>query len=302
VPETGVSAAPARAVASEHILASQAGMVVLEAGGNAVDAAVATSFAVCVLNSSSCGIGGGGFMLIYLADQKKAVALDYRETAPAAATRDMYVRNGKVDAEASRRGGRAVGVPGDVAGLAEVAEKYGTMPLAKLMVPAIRLARTGFPVGKHLARVIAENVDAIRKNPRLAANFLHKDGTPPAAGEFLRQPELARTLRRIAKEGPQAFYSGEIAAAIVQADRAAGGLLTAADLKNYRPVWRDPIHLDFRGVDVIAMPPPSSARVLLVVVGVVRDVDLRALGRDSPEYQHLLAEAMKHGFADRAEF
>ena len=287
-------------VASEHELASQIGAEILRSGGNAVDAAIATSFAVCVLNSSSCGIGGGGFMLIYLAAEKKAVALDYRETAPAAASRDMYVRDGKVDLEASRRGGKAVGVPGDVAGLAEVAGKYATRPLAKLMEPAIRLARDGYPAGKHLADTIAANLDSMRSSPGLAANFLKPDGSPRAAGETIRQPELARTLQRIADEGPQAFYGGDIAAKIARADRAAGGLLTEDDLKGYRPMWRDPIRFEYRGNDVIAMPPPSSAGVLLEVLGILRNDDLRKLGRESPRYLHLLAEAMKHAFADRA--
>ncbi len=288
------------AVASEHELATQFGTIMLRSGGNAVDAAIVTSFVVCVVNSSSCGIGGGGFMLIYLAEEKKAVALDYRETAPAAATRNMFVRNGKVDPEASRRGGRAVAVPGDIAGLAEVAAKYGTRPLAQLMEPAIRLARDGFPVGKHMAEVIAENADKIRATPGLAVNFLKADGTPHTAGEIIRQPELAATLQRIAKEGPRSFYEGSVAAAIVKAVRAAGGVMSEDDLRNYRPVWREPIHSDFQGHDVIAMPPPSSAGVLLEVLGILRNDDLRAMGRESPAYLHLLTEAMKHGFADRA--
>jgi gamma-glutamyltranspeptidase/glutathione hydrolase len=284
------------------MIASQVGAAVIRSGGNAIDAAIATSFAVCVVNPSSCGIGGGGFMLIYLADEKKAVALDYRETAPSAASRTMFVRKGKVDPEASRRGGLAVAVPGEVAGLAEIATKYGTRSLAQLIQPATRLARNGFPIGKHLAQTIAENVDAIRKSPKLAARFLKKDGTPLAAGDPVQFPELAATLERIAKEGPQAFYSGDVAAAIVTATRAAGGILTEADLRNYRPVWRDPIHLDFHGYDVIAMPPPSSAGVLLEMLGILGDDDLRGMGRQSPAYLHLLAEAMQHAFADRAHF
>jgi gamma-glutamyltranspeptidase/glutathione hydrolase len=288
-------------VAAEHELASQVGAEVLRSGGNAVDAAIAASLAVCVLNSSSCGIGGGGFMLIYLAEEKKAVALDYRETAPAAATRDMYVRDGKVDSDASRRGGLAVAVPGEIAGLAEVASKYATRPLARLLEPAIRLARDGYPVGKHLAETIAAQRDAIRGSPGLAANFLRRDGTPPVAGEIIRQPELARTLQRVADEGPQAFYRGPIAAEIVRAGRAAGGVLSEADLANYRPIWREPIRFAYRGYDLVAMPPPSSAGVLLEVLAILRDDDLAKLGRHSPVYLHLLAEAMKHAFADRAE-
>ena len=289
-------------VASEHPLASEAGVEVLRNGGNAVDAALTTALAVCVLNASSCGIGGGGFALIYLADQKKTVALDYRETAPAAASRDMYIRDGKLDAQASRRGGLAVAVPGEVAGVAELAKKYGTMPLAKLFEPAIRLARDGYPAGKHLAATIAQHQDAIRKSPGLAANFLGPEGKPPAEGETIRQPELARTLQRIADEGPQAFYGGEIAKAIVHAARSADGILSEDDLKSYRPVWREPIELSFGGYDIHAMPPPSSAGVVLEVLGIVRNDDLSQLGHNAPAYLHLLAEAMKDSFADRAEF
>jgi gamma-glutamyltranspeptidase/glutathione hydrolase len=289
-------------VASEHPLASAAGIEVLRQGGNVVDAAIATAFAVCVLNSSSCGIGGGGFALIYLADEKKALALDYRETAPAAASRDMFVRDGKVDAQASRRGGLAVGIPGEVAGMAELAKKHGTMPLAKLLEPAIRLARDGYPAGKHLAATIAQVQEAIRQSPGLAANFLGAGGKPPAAGETIRQPQLARTLQRIADEGAQAFYGGEIAKAIVAATGAAGGILSEDDLKNYRPVWREPLELDFRGYEIVAMPPPSSAGVVLEVLGILRDDDLAKRGHNSTSYLHLLAEALKDAFADRAGF
>lgn len=298
----GAAAYERAVVVSEHALASAVGADILRQGGNVVDAAVATSLAVCVLNPSSCGIGGGGFMVIYLAKEKKAVALDYRETAPQKATRDMFVRGGRVDVEASRRGGLAVAVPGEVAGLFEAVRTYGSIPLARLMQPAIRLARDGYPVGKHLASVIEQYRDAIRRSPGLAANFLRPDGTPPAEGETIRQPQLAATLQRIADEGPQAFYSGDIARAIAEAAAAAGGVIGTDDLKTYRPRWRQPIRIGYRGYEIITMPPPSSAGVLLQVLGILRDDDLAALGHGSTAYFHLLAEAMKHAFADRARF
>ena len=288
-------------VASEHKLASQAGVEILKRGGNAIDAAVATAFAVCVVNSSSCGIGGGGFMLMYLARERRAVALDYREVAPAAASRDMFVRDGKAVPELSLRGGLAVAVPGEVAGLTAALRRHGKLPLATVMQPAIRYARDGFPVGTHLAKEIAQNLSGLRSNPLLARTFLHAEGTPLVAGETLRQPELAETLQQIARGGPQVFYRGAIAERIVRSNRAAGGVLTPSDLATYRPTWRAPLQAEYDGATVYAMPPPSSAGILLEVLGMLRGDDLRALGHDSPAYTHLLAEAMKHAFADRAQ-
>jgi gamma-glutamyltranspeptidase/glutathione hydrolase len=293
--------APHGMVASEHVLASQAGVAMLERGGNAVDAAVATAFAVCVVNPSSCGIGGGGFMLIYLARAHRAVALDYREVAPAAATRDMFVRDGKVVPDLSLHGGLAVAVPGEVAGLTAALQRYGKLPLATVMQPAIRLAQDGFPIGAHLAKEITQNLAALRAAPALAHIFLHADGTPLLAGESLRQSELAGTLQRIARGGAHVFYHGELAARIVRSDQAAGGVLKESDLASYHPTWRTPLQTTYDGDTVYAMPPPSSAGVVLEALGILRDDDLDALGRNSPTYLHLLAEAMKHAFADRAQ-
>jgi gamma-glutamyltranspeptidase/glutathione hydrolase len=293
--------APHGMVASEHVLASQAGVEILKRGGNAVDAAVATAFAVCVVNPSSCGVGGGGFMLIYLAHQHRAVALDYREVAPAAASRDMFVRNGKALPELSLRGGLAVGVPGEVAGLTAALQRHGTLPLATVMQPAIRYARDGFPVGAHLAKEIAQNLAGLRSTPALARTFLHADGTPLVAGETLRQSDLAETLQRIARGGARVFYHGDIAERIVRSDHAAGGVLTAADLAGYRPTWRTPLEAMYDDDAVYAMPPPSSAGIVLEVLGMLRHDDPHSLGHDAPAYVHLLAEAMKHAFADRAQ-
>jgi len=303
VPQAALAAWGARGmVASEHRLASEAGVEMLQRGGNAIDAAVATSFALGVVNPSSCGIGGGGFMLVYRATSRQAAALDYRETAPAAASRDMYVRDGKAVPELSRRGGLAVGVPGEVAGLAAALRRYGTLPWATVMEPAIRLARDGFPVGAHLAAEIVRNRDALRADATLAAEFFHADGSPLTPGETLRRPALAATLQRIADGGPSAFYHGEIAARIVESVQAAGGILTSDDLAGYRPVWRRPLVATVAGDRVYAMPPPSSAGVVLEVLDILQRDDLPALGRESGTYAHLLAEAMQHGFADRARF
>ncbi len=287
-------------VAADHVLASRAGLAVLQRGGNAIDAAVATSFAVCVVNPASCGIGGGGFMVIYLAEEQRVVALDYRETAPAAATKDMFVRDGAAVPELSRRGGLAVGVPGEVAGLTTVLSKYGTVTLSEAMAPAIRLAKGGFPAGSHLAETIAAHRDEIAAQPVLAKNFLRQDGTPRRAGDKITLPELAATLEAIATLGPSAFYKGPVAERIVAAVAASGGVLSADDLAQFVPKWREPIELEFAGYRLFTMPPPSSAGVVLEVAGILRNDDLRKLGRESPEYLHLLTEAMKHAFADRA--
>jgi len=290
-------------VAADHELASAAGVEILRRGGNAVDAAAATAFAVGVVNPTSCGIGGGGFLLAYFPATGRAVALDYRERAPAAATRDMFVRDGKAVPQLSRVDGLAVAVPGEVAGLADAVRRYGRLPLATVLEPAIRLARDGFPIGRHLAEEIRENREAIQGHPALAAIFLRADGSPRPEGELLRRPALARTLETIATEGPRAFYHGAVAADVVAATQAAGGILTLDDLARYRPKERRPVRGRFHGRTVLSMPPPSSGGgVLLEILHIIDRDDLAALGPNSPTTLHLLTEAMKHAFADRAAF
>jgi gamma-glutamyltranspeptidase/glutathione hydrolase len=307
-----VAAAPARLwaawgangmVAADHRLASQAGVEMLQRGGNAVDAAVATAFAVGVVNPSSCGLGGGGFMLIYLARHHRTVALDYREVAPAAATPDMFVRDGRAVPELSQFGGLAVAVPGEVAGLSLVLRRFGTLPLATTLEPAIRYARDGFVIEPHLATEIARNQNAFRADPHLARTFLRADGSPLDAGDTLRRPELAHTLERLAHDGPEPFYRGDIATVIAASTQRSGGILTERDLATYRPRWRRPLVGQWHHDAIHTMPPPSSGGgVLLEVLGMLRHDDLPALGQESATYLHLLAEAMGHGFADRARF
>ena len=290
-------------VAAEHQLASQAGVEILKSGGNAVDAAVATALAVCVVNPTSCGIGGGGFMLIYDHATHRVAALDYRETAPAAASRDMFVRDGKAVAELSLHSGLAVATPGEVAGLFTALRRYGTKSFAELAAPAIALAREGFAVEPHLADSIARNADLIRARPALAAILFHPDGTPLAVGDTLRQPRLAATLELIAGRGPRAFYEGATATAIADAVQAAGGVLTTRDLAAYRPVWRQPVSAPFDGYTFFGMPPPSSGGgVMIETLNIMRRDDLRALEHNSATYLHLLAEALQFAFADRAQF
>jgi len=290
-------------VAADHRLASQAGIEMLQRGGNAVDAAAAGAFALGVVNPSSSGIGGGGFMLIYLGLSGRAVALDYRETAPAKAGRDMFLRGGRAVPELSLHGGLAVAVPGEVAGLAEALSRHGTLPLSTVMQPAIRYARDGFTVEKHLAQEIADTSAGLRADPVLARNFLHPDGEPLRAGETVREPELAEVLQRIADQGPDAFYRGTIAERIARSVQAAGGVLSERDLAEYSPQWRLPLWGNHGEAQVITMAPPSSGGgVLLEILDILRHDDLGRLGQNSPGYVHLVAEAMEHAFADRARY
>jgi len=291
----------AGAVAAEHPRAAEIGVAMLAQGGNAVDAAIATAYAVCVLNPSSCGIGGGGFMLVHETDGD-VHALDYRETAPAMAHRDLYRHGDQVFAELSKRGGLAVGVPGEVAGLEAARERFARLPRQALMAPAIALARDGFPIGPHLAKEIGNHLTALRAAPALAALFLDAAGNPRPEGSLLTMPALAATLERIAAEGADGFYRGPIAAELGFAVRDAGGILSTADLASYRPHWRHPLRGSYRGLEVFTMPPPSSGGVVLEILNVLSGDDLAALGARSPAYLHLLAESMRHGFADRARW
>ncbi|PKL75670.1 MAG: gamma-glutamyltransferase [Candidatus Melainabacteria bacterium HGW-Melainabacteria-1] len=290
-------------VASDHPLASAAGRDVLQRGGNAFDAAIATSLVLAVTRNQSTGIGGGGFMLLRTAQGKNQV-LDYRETAPAAAKRDMFLdQAGEPIPDASTTGYRAVAVPGLIAGLERLRSQYGPRPLAELMQPAIQLAEQGFSVDAHFAS--AAEILA-QRNPRadLKAVFF-KAGQPPRIGESVRNPELAATLRSIAKEGASAFYTGEIARKIVTAMQAHGGLITAQDLARYQPKERKPIQGRYRGYEVLTMPPPSSGgTALLTVLNLLEPYALgwNSLDHGSSGYVGLVTEAMKHAFADRANY
>ncbi len=290
-------------VSSEHALASQAGITILRQGGNAVDAAVATALAVGVVNPSSCGIGGGGFMLVFNRRSETVAALDYREVAPAAATKDMFIRDGRAVPELSLTGGLAVAVPGEVAGLITALRRFGTLPFGVVVRPAIAYARDGFPIGGHLAQAIARNVGRIRQQPDLAAILLRPDGSAPAEGDVLRQPDLANTLESIARRGRDAFYGGPVATAIVDSVRDAGGIMSRADLAAYHSAWRSPLHGQFHDYDVYSMPPPSSGGgVVIEALNILRDDELAVLEQNSATYLHLLTGAMQFGFADRAAY
>jgi gamma-glutamyltranspeptidase/glutathione hydrolase len=289
-------------VVSDSELATQAGMETLDRGGNAIDAAIATAFALAVVDQAASGIGGGGFMMIYDAKDKRAHALDFRETAPEAARADLYLRNGKPAPSLSLTGALAVAVPGEVAGLVAAAKRFGSLPLAVLMAPAIRLATEGFPLSGSLRYAIERQAANMKKFPDLGRVFLVKDEVPPE-GEVIRQPDLGQTLRSIVAEGADVFYQGWIAQAIVDTLKKEGGILTLEDLKSYKPVWREPLIGRYRKRTVITMPPPSSGGVVLIeILNVLEGHQLNNLAPNSATYLHLVAETMKHAFADRAQY
>ena len=296
--------APNGMVVSSQADATRAGVTLLQAGGNAVDAAVATAFAVGVTQPFSTGIGGGGFILIRTA-AGEVVAIDGRETAPAAATADMYIREG-VDERASVRGPLAVGTPGLVAGLAMALELYGTKTLSECMQPAIALAETGFEVSAYNVRLMEfmrRRLPAERF-PETARIQFPKASETTRAGWRLVQKDLAKSLSLIAEEGPSAFYEGPIAQAIAREMERRGGLVNAVDLASYKPVRREVVTGSYRGLSIHSFPPPSSGGVLLVqMLNVLEGYDdLAERGAGSSASLHVIAEAMKLAFADRAFF
>ena len=301
LPIGGAAPPPLRAnrfaVATADQLASEAGAELLRAGGNAADAAIAAALALGVVTPWSCGIGGGGFALVYQASDRSSTFLDFRETAPAAATRDMYLREGRVVPELSRRGGLAVAVPGEIAGLAELERRFGRLGLARAAAPAIRLATSGFPARWDMVELLSHRPVA---DPGLSA-ILSPGGTLVRPGARLRNAPLAATLRAVAARGPDAFYRGPIARAMASAVRQAGGILTEEDLAAYRTKERRPLEGRYRGRTLLTAPPPSSGGiVILEALALVEQHDLRRLGAGSSGHLHWVAEAMKAAFADRA--
>ncbi len=305
-------------VAADHPLASEAGVEVLRQGGNVVDAAVATGFALSVLRPASSGLGGGGFMVIWNRETRQATTIDYRERAPSQATRETYFdpRNPKAQVpELSYHGPLAVAVPGHVAGLCYAHQKYGKLSLERVLAPAIRLAVDGFPVDPHDLEVRAEVLGDIRRNPNLRDTYrplydLYLQGRRQLRlGDRIRSPQ-AEVLQLIARHGPKAFYEGEVARAIVAAAGADGKWLSLNDLRLYQPLERKPLSGTFDGYELITMPPPSSGGIALIEsLNMLQAVELahsdRRIGvinRQSPSTLHTLTEILKHAFADRAEF
>jgi len=286
-------------VVSAHELASQAGVEIMQAGGNAVDAAVAAGFALAVVHPPAGNIGGGGFMLIRMADGK-AHFIDYREKAPAAAARDMYLDGqGNVIEGASEYGYKAIGVPGSVAGLVYAEQKYGKLTLPKVMAQAIRLAREGYELSWGEARDLHDK--HLSQFPE-SRRIFQRDGNYYRSGEIFRQPDLARTLERIAAK-PDDFYHGALARELAAAVRKGGGLITADDLAHYEVKEREPIRGTYRGYEIISAPPPSSGGTVLVEsLNILEGYDLAKLGNRSAESIHFTTEAFRRAFFDRAEF
>lgn len=286
--------------AEEH--ASKVGRQILQEGGNAVDAAVAVQFALAVTVPRAGNIGGGGFMVIQLADGT-STALDYREMAPLKATRDMYVRNGELIPELSREGALASGVPGVVDGMVRAIQRYGNLPLETVMAPAIKLAREGYPLSWKLADELNSRSEDLSKYASSRKYFTRPNGEPYKEGDLFIQKDLAETLKRIANHGREGFYSGKTADLIVKEMEREGGLISYEDLNNYESKWRNPIKAKFHDYELTIMPPPSSGSIAIAqIMHMLEPYDLKALGFNSAEYIHLVTEVMRRAFADRAHF
>ncbi|HEX9049623.1 MAG TPA: gamma-glutamyltransferase [Anaeromyxobacter sp.] len=300
---SGVAASPRGAVATAHPLASEAGASVLRAGGNAFDAAVAAAFALAVVENQRSGIAGGGFAVVWVARERKVHVLDFREVAPAAATRDLFVRDGRPEPRLAQEGGLSVAVPGAVKGYAELARRYGTRPLRTLVEPAARIAEAGFPVGLTTHENAETKLACIRSDPASAQEFLARgEGgarVPPVPGARLVRPELARTLRLLARD-PEAFYRGPLARRIVAAVRAAGGILTEADLAAYRVREREPLWGSYRGHRIASMPPPSAGGAIVIGLLQALEAGPAPAGWRSEPFLHRLVEIEKRLFARRA--
>ena len=292
---------PQAAIASAHPLATQAGLDILARGGNAFDAAIAVSAVLAVVEPASSGVGGGGFYLLHVAADGRNVMVDARETAPAAASRNMYLgADGKPRPGASTDGPLAAGIPGEPASWAWLAEKYGRLPLATSLAPAIRVARDGFPLYERLANAIRVKQAALARSPDAASAFL-VNGQAAPVGAPIRQPQLAKTLDLLATRGAKAFYQGPFAAQLVDAVRHDGGIWTVADLAGYHVVERAPITVKYRDATLVMTAPPSSGSVVIgEALRVLEGYDLGAV--DAGTRRHLTIEALRRAYRDRAEY
>ena len=292
---------PASAIASAHPLATQAGMEILDAGGNAFDAAIAVTTALAVVEPTGSGLGGGGFWLLHRSKDQQDIMIDGRERAPLAATRDMYLDGqGEVVPRLSVDGPLAAGIPGTAAALDHLARTYGKLPLATSLAPAIRLAQGGFPADERYIRMARFRLEALRRSPAAAAIFL-QDGDVPQPGHIIRQPDLARTLEAMATKGAAGFYQGTIAKRLVEGVRKAGGIWTLEDLARYRVVERTPISGRYRGMKIVSAAPPSSGGIaLLTMLNILANYELD--GMPSVTRKHLIVEAMRRAYRDRAEY
>lgn len=300
--EPAVEATKGMVVSSQH-LASQIGADILKSGGNAIDAAVAVGYAQAVVNPCCGNIGGGGFMTIHLADGKD-LFINFRETAPAAASADMYLdKDGQLIKDASLYGYLASGVPGTVKGLDYALEKYGTMSRQQVMAPAIKLAREGFVLTRADTDVLDTTTERFKQDPEVARIFLKPNGDAFQPGDLLVQTDLANTLEKIAKNGPSAFYEGEIPQIVEEASKKNGGILTAKDFADFTITDTAPISCTYRGYQFISAPPPSSGGVTICqTLNILEGYDLKEMGFNSADYIHTLTEAMRHAYMDRNTF
>ena len=291
-------------VVSQEIVASQVGADILSLGGNAIDAAVATGFALAVTLPRAGNLAGGGFMLVHLADENKTIALDYREMAPSMASRDMFLKpNGEVDNQLARNSIKSSGVPGTVAGLLYAHEKYGRLTLKQVIQPAINLAAEGIRVNVDLSYSLKSRGKRLMKNPATSSYFFKDGGSFYELDDILVQSDLADTMRRIAANGRSGFYQGKTAQLIVDEMERSGGLISFDDLENYRVVERAPACVDFKKNEICSMPPPSSGGIhLLQMLNILERWDLQSLGHNSAAYIHRLVESMRRAYADRSAY
>ena len=291
-------------VASQEALATQIGVDILKQGGNAVDAAVAVGFALAVTLPRAGNLGGGGFMIVHLADTDETIAIDYREKAPKAADRDMYIDEvGNVNNELSRFHSLAVGVPGTVAGMALALENYGTMTLEEVLQPAIRLAEDGITMTPDLSDSLKNLEVRLKQWPSSADIFYKEDGAFFEPGDKFVQTDLANSLKLIAEQGVDAFYRGEIAEKIVAQIERGDGLISMEDMADYQAVIREPVRGEYRGYEILSMPPPSSGGIHIVqILNILEHFPIGFTGQNSAETLHLMAEAMKLAYADRSEY
>ena len=291
-------------VASQERLATQVGLDILQQGGNAVDAAVGVGFALAVTLPKAGNLGGGGFMLVHLAKTGETIALDYREMAPLEAVETMFLDSeGNVDKNLSRNSFRSAGVPGTVRGLLHALGKYGRLPLAQVIQPAIDLAEQGFVLSDELAAELESRRAQLSRSEAGKKIFFKPDGRAYQAGERFVQRDLAWSLRQIAEVGESAFYEGEIAQKIILDSERHNGLISREDLRSYTVATREPVKGRYRGFDVVSMPPPSSGGVhVLQMLKVLENFELKEMGHNSANYLHVLAESMKYAYADRSEY
>jgi len=289
-------------VVSQHYLATEVGKTILDQGGNAIDASVAVAFALAVVLPRAGNIGGGGFLVLYNAEKNKNYALEYREMAPAAADRDMYLNeDGSLNKSTSRLGYLAGGIPGTVAGMWEAHQKFGSMPWEDLLKPAIKLAQAGFKVSPFMADSINRAHSSMKDYPSTVKIFFPEFPLKP--NHNLVQKDLAATLKRIAQNGKDGFYKGKTAKMFAAAMKKNNGLITEDDLKNYKAVWREPLVGNYKDFKIVTMPPPSSGGVHLIqMLNVLSNFDLKKLGHNSRDYTLLLTEVMKYAYADRSKY